>query len=252
MTIRLHRVFLPFAAFLVLMWTAWLATAQTNVPARFSEAQLYFELNNTDEDLGIHGSIDGDVWTELAINGPGGHRLLSLFTQNALTSHGMTQLFFESAEPNFEDLSPAAFFRRFPEGRYRITGRLKNGKGISSSVMLSHVMPAPVENVTVNGVPAAASCDAPMPTVNAPVTIDWDPVTESHPTVGKRGAIKIAQYQFFVEREDVKLSLDLPPTVTEFDIPPAITAMGDEFKFEIIARTTTGNNTAVESCFRVL
>jgi hypothetical protein len=251
MTKRLHRVFLPFAASLVLMCAAWLSAAQTELPARFSEAQLYFELNNTDEDLGLHGSIDGDTWTELAINGPGG-RLLSLFTQNALTSHGMTQLFFESAEPTFDDLRPAAFFRRFPEGRYRITGRLKGGAGIASSVMLSHVMPAPVDNVTVNGVPAAASCDAPLPTVSAPVMIDWDPVTESHPTVGKQGTIRIGQYQFFVEREGVKLGVDLPPTVTEFDIPQAITAMGDEFKFEIIARTATGNNTAIESCFRVL
>jgi hypothetical protein len=27
--------------------------------------------------------------------------------------------------------------------------------------------------------------------------------------------------------------------------------LGDEFKFEIIARTASGNNTAVENCFTV-
>jgi hypothetical protein len=58
-------------------------------------------------------------------------------------------------------------------------------------------------------------------------------------------------YQLFVEREGVKLSLDLPPSITEFEVPTAITALGTEFKFEIIARTTRGNNTAIESCFEV-
>jgi hypothetical protein len=46
-----------------------------------------------------------------------------------------------------------------------------------------------------------------------------------------------------------RLSLDLPPTVTQFEIPPSLTAVGGLFKFEVIARTRSGNNSAVESCF---
>ena len=49
----------------------------------------------------------------------------------------------------------------------------------------------------------------------------------------------------------MRLSLDLPPDVTEFEIPESLTAAGGVFKFEIIARTSTGNNTAIESCFRM-
>jgi hypothetical protein len=52
-------------------------------------------------------------------------------------------------------------------------------------------------------------------------------------------------------REGVKFSVDLPPTVTEFEVPTGVINLGKEFKFEIIARAATGNNTAVESCFRV-
>ena len=33
----------------------------------FDEAQLYFELNHTDGDLGFHGLIDGDAWKSLEI-----------------------------------------------------------------------------------------------------------------------------------------------------------------------------------------
>jgi hypothetical protein len=55
----------------------------------------------------------------------------------------------------------------------------------------------------------------------------------------------------FVEGESANFSADLSPTVTEIEVPSGITAHGKLFKFEIIARTTTGNNTAIESCFRV-
>ena len=74
-------------------------------------------------------------------------------------------------------------------------------------------------------------------------------MTTSHPEVGKAGPVTISLYQLFVERAGVKLSLDLPPTVTRFEIPTSITSLGRDFKFEIIARTSTGNNTAIESCF---
>jgi hypothetical protein len=39
--------------------------------------------------------------------------------------------------------------------------------------------------------------------------------------------------------------------VTSFLVPPAIVAGGGTFKLEIITRTATGNNTAIESCFVV-
>jgi hypothetical protein len=60
------------------------------------------------------------------------------------------------------------------------------------------------------------------------------------------------RYQLFVEREGAKLSLDLPPSVTQFEVPTRATDHGDELKFEIIVRATNLNNTAIERCFRVL
>jgi hypothetical protein len=222
------------------------------VPLRFSEAELFFELNDTDGDLGIHASIDGGPWTELTIEGPGDRTLLHLLSRSRLRAQGLTQLFFESAEPSFDELAPKAFFRRFPEGRYEIEARLQDGREIESTAFLSHVLAAPPQNVTVSGVQAAENCDVPvLPVVTAPVIIRWDPVTQSHPELGRRGRVTVSRYQLFVEREGVKLSLDLPPSITEFEVPPAITALGDEFKFEIIVRTTAGNNTAIESCFAV-
>lgn len=219
---------------------------------RFSEAELFFELNDTDGDLGIHASIDGEPWTDLKIEGPGEHALLQILSRGFLRTQGLTQLFFESAEPPFDELSPPEFFRRFPEGRYEIEGRAQGGGEIESTAFLSHVLAAPPLGILVSGVPAAESCDAAvLPIVTAPVTIRWDPVTKSHAEIGRPGPIKVSRYQLVVERDGVTLSLDLPPTVTEFEIPTGVTDLGKEFKFEIIVRTTAGNSTAVESCFVV-
>jgi hypothetical protein len=251
----LVRILTPFAFLLAAVATLSLsAEARQGQPGRaqFEEAELFLELNDTDGDLGIHSSIDGGVWTELTIEGPGERRLMSLVSGGKLRAQGLTQLSFESVEPSFDELAPEQFFQRFPEGRYEIEGRLQDGREMESIAFLSHVLAAPPRSVTVGGVAAAENCNAPiLPVVSAPVTIDWDPVTASHPELGKPGPVKVSRYQLFVEREGVKLSLDLPPDVTEFEVPPGLTRLGDEFKFEIIVRTAAGNNTAIESCFIV-
>ena len=116
-------------------------------------------------------------------------------------------------------------------------------------------MPAPAGNLTVSGIPAAENCDAePLPAVSDPVTLRWDPVTQSHPEVGKSGAVEVVKYQVVVEREEpslLVLSVDLPPEVTEFEIPSGFIELGDEFKFEIVVRAASGNQTATESCFEI-
>jgi hypothetical protein len=225
--------------------------AQTASARRFSEAQVFLELNHTDGDLGLHASIDGEPWTQLEIDGPGDLRLLDLFSRGRLRAQGMTQLAYESAEPPFDELPPAMFFRRFPEGRYEITARAQDGAEMEGVATLSHVLAAPPDNILVSGVPAAENCDAPLPQVNPPVVIEWDPVSTSHPEIGQHGRVMIEKYQLFVERVGVKLSLDLPATVTRVEVPEPITSLGKNFKFEIIARTTRGNNTAIESCFEL-
>ncbi len=62
----------------------------------FSEAQLYFELNHTDGDLGIHGLIDGDAWKSLEIEDPGEQLLMNVWVRGSLRKQGMTEIFFES------------------------------------------------------------------------------------------------------------------------------------------------------------
>lgn len=238
---------------LMMVFTLLLGTATPAASAaEFSEAELFFELNDTDGDLGIHASIDGGPYSLLTLEDPRERTILILTALGRLARQGLTQLTLESAEPSFDELPPEKFFRRFPEGAYEIEARTLSGEELEATVMLSHVLAAPPSNISISGEEAAENCDAvPLPSVSEPVIIDWDPVTESHPEIGKSGPVEIVRYQFFVEQGLVKFGVDLPPTMTQFQVPLEITALGGTFKFEIIARTASGNNTAVESCFIV-
>jgi hypothetical protein len=45
------------------------------------------------------------------------------------------------------------------------------------------------------------------------------------------------------------LSVILPPDTTSLTIPEEFIALADEFKYEVLAREESFNQTAVESCF---
>ena len=255
------------------------AVADDDEEESFDEARLFFELNDTDGDLGIHGKIDGDEWKRVEIEGPNDRRLMNIRAIGRLKRQGLTELFFESAEPNFDDLDPSVFFNRFPEGWYEIEGVTLDGEELENEVYLSHVIPAAPAGVTVNGLEAAEDCDAEeLPEVSAPVTLSWEPVTTAHAELGRDTGstlsdhgISVIYYEVVVEIDDVEYlsSSIVPDYVNEVELPTAITDLIDEtedgeFKFEILVRTDNGqtvdddgelidpnpgNKSATESCF---
>ena len=230
----------------------------------FDVAQVFFELNDTDGDLGIHALIDGEPWKHLRIEDPNERRILGVGVRGRLRRQGLTEIFFESAEPTFDELPPATFFKRFPEGIYEVEGRTLDGEELESETEITHAMPAP-PNPTVNGIPVAMQCDDEEPGYDAPtvtgdITIDWDPVTLTHPSLGSpqnAPGIEIYNYQVVVEAElelngeefSSVFSVVLPPDVTEMTIPAEFLAQSDTFKYEILARESSWNQTAIESCF---
>lgn len=246
------------------------ATGDNDKETPFDEAELFFELNNTDGDLGIHALIDGEGWKKLEIEDLHERGMLKVYVQGRLRRQGLTEFFFESAEPTFDELSPEKFFDRFPSGTYEIEGITLEGEELESEVELTHVMPAPPQP-TVNGKSLAEQCDAEEESydatvVSAPVTIAWPAVTMSHPDKDGGGAgkqptvpVTIHNYEVVVEADlevDGKeftsvFSVILPPDVTSMTIPAEVLALGKEFKYEILAREESYNQTAVESCFVV-
>lgn len=231
----------------------------------FAEAHLFFELNNTDGDLGIHALIDGEPWKRLRIEDATERSMLNVNIHGRLRRQGLTEFFFESAEPTFDDLPPDTFFNRFPPGSYEIEGITLDGIEMESETNITHAMPAP-PNPTVNGTAVAMQCDDEEPGFDAPtvagdVVIAWDPVTLTHPSLGNPQSspdISIHNYQVVVEVEfDLDngdeftsiFSVILPPDVTEMTIPGEFLEQSDSFKYEVLAREDSWNQTAIESCF---
>lgn len=244
----------------------WSEEEEEEIP--FEEAHIFFELNDTDGDLGIHGLIDGEDWRKLEIEMPQGREMLDVKVKSQLRLQGLTEFFFESAEPTFDELSPDEFFARFPEGIYEVSGETLEGEELESETELTHVMPAPPQP-TVNGEPMAEECDEEEPSfditeVSAPVTIAWSAVTMSHPDGDGGGAgvqppvpVTIHNYEVVVEveleingEEFVSVfSAIVPPDVMSVTIPSEFLALDDTFKYEVLAREESYNQTAVESCF---
>lgn len=231
----------------------------------FDVAQVFFELNDTDGDLGIHALIDGDPWKRLQIEDPRDRKILSIFVRGRLRRQGLTEIFFESAEPTFEDLPTATFFRRFPEGTYDVEGVTLDGEERESESEITHRMPAPAAP-TVNSIAMAEQCDDEepgfdAPTVESPVVIAWPPVNSTHPDLGHpQGSpeITIYNYEVVVEAElegpdgeefVTVFSTKLPPDVRSMTVPDEFLSQTDEFKYEVLAREESWNQTAVESCF---
>jgi hypothetical protein len=219
-------------------------------------ANLFFELNDTDGDLGLHALVDGEPWKLLEIEVPDERVILFVRGTGPLARQGMTELSFESAEPSFDELPPEEFFERFPEGLYEISAQTLESEELESAAELEHLLPAAPDNITVNGegVPEDCEEDDP-PAVEPPVLISWDPVTLSHPEIGRTDEpVEVLKYQLVVEREEPDLlvySVDLPPNLTTMTIPEEFTALGEEFKLEVLVSEANGNQTAVESCFAV-
>ncbi len=232
-----------------------LAVADEDIP--FDEAVLFFELNDTDGDLGIHGKVDGDEWKRLEIEDPYERRMMNIRATGRLKRQGITELFFESAEPSFDELDPERFFKRFPEGIYEIEGKTLDGEERENEVFLSHVIPAAPANVTVNGQAAAEDCDAEvLPVVSAPITLAWDAVSGSHAELGKEGDVEVRYYEVVVEIDDsdYKSTSIIPGDLTEWTIGDVdffgLSEEG-EYKFEILVRAESGNKSAMESCFEI-
>lgn len=221
----------------------------------FDVAEIFFELNDTDGDLGIHALIDGDEWRRLTIEDVRERKLLAINVKSKLRRQGLTELFFESAEPTFDELDPETFFNRFPEGVYEVEGIRLDGMELESETRLTHRLPAPPQPY-VNGIPAVEDCDEDdLPVFEAEgLVISWDPVTLSHPDLGRvNQPIDVVNYELVIEVDDTPFqgSVILPPNVTSFEVPAQMLELSDEFKYEVLVRESSFNQTATESCFAV-
>jgi Fibronectin type III domain len=206
-------------------------------PVRLDEATMIVEVNATDRDAGLQVFLDGEPWSRMAVSAPDGRRILDVDARGRLDRFGLTELFSESHEPEFAELSLRRFKQRFPEGRYRFAGRTVEGRKLVGSARLSHDIP--------NGPRITA------PTAGA--TVPEGDVVASWTRGRQPGGVQIDGYRAIVERENPLrvFNADLPASVTSVTVPAEFLEPGVEYKLEVQAIERSGNQTISELSFRV-
>jgi len=214
---------------------------------KFSDARIRFELNASAGDGGIQINVDATGWNRLEVFDPSGQKIFDVFGSHSVGATGVTELFFESAEPSFEDLPLDQLLIRFPAGTYSFEGVTADGaRRLAGSATLSHRLPA--------GPRIVAPSEGSTLSASAPLVIDWDPVTQRFP--GSTLPVTIAGYEVIVEQDKPQPALPrsfditLPASVTRVTVPPQFLRTNTDYKFEILAIEQGGNQTISEGSFK--
>src|SRR3989304_7221687 len=114
------------------------ATAPEAWAKKFAEARIFIEFNFTGNDLGFHVFLDAEDWKEVEIVNPNGRTIFEVEGKGGFGNLGMTELFFEGAEPSLDDVPLDGLLALFPEGKYKFIGTTVEGKTLMSTAALTH------------------------------------------------------------------------------------------------------------------
>jgi hypothetical protein len=224
--------------------------------APFPIADIYFEFNATARDIGAHVSLDAPNWKEVRIVDPTGKRLVELEPQGNFRRVGITEVFFEGAEPSLADVPFSEFLTRVPAGEYLFLGTTVDNGRLRSSDPLTTEIPCPVEIVSPG---AQGKVDA------DDVVVRWRPapgIFDPDGDVCNSGEVDLVAYEVLVVLENEafpfkrQLALHLPAGATSIAIPPDFIRQGARlpgtiYEIEVSAIEDTGNRTFAAREFKV-
>jgi hypothetical protein len=216
---------------LILSASAPEAWAGKTIPLEIKK--IYFEYNSTDNDLGVHIFLDGEDWRWLKVVNPKGLTIFAVEGKGPYAKLGLTELFFEGAEPNLADVPLEELLGLFPEGKYKFSGMTVYGDVIESTATLTHAIPAGPSNVTTE-----LEGDS--------LFISWDPV-KGPPAGFPAEPIRIVGYQVIVG----SFQVTVPASTTRVTVSPEFVASLDsgDHEFEVLAIEAGGNQTITVGCF---
>lgn len=204
------------------------------------DARIKFEINATDLDGGIQIFLDAEPWQRMAIFDPNGKGIFQVAGKGSIGTQGGTELFMESAEPEFSELSIEELLERFPEGEYEFRGKGVEDEKFVGSATLTHNLP-----------------DGPVLVFPLEESVDrFNTVVMWLPVAPPNGSPIIA-YQVLVDQPETdfpalpKITLDvmMPATATSMLVPPGFLLPETEYEWEVLAIEATGNQTLSSSFF---
>lgn len=216
-------------------------------PIALDEAKIIIETNFTDGDAGIQVFLDGEAWNKIQIKDPNGKKIFDVKGKGNLKNFGLTELFLESEEPNFEDMTLQEILDLFPEGDYEFNGKSVEKDKLEGTATLSHDIPCAPEDLSPAEVTVDSSID---------VVISWEPVATTLNSDGDdctEVAITVDTYQVIVEDLDTEneFSIRLPAEDmgNQVTLPEEFVVDGTTYKYEVLAIAENGNQTIQEAWF---
>ncbi len=217
----------------LLLASANAAPAAAGGEVQLSLSRIYWEYNASANDLGVHVTLDGEDWKKLRIVNPDKKTIFAVTGKGPYQELGMTELFFEGAEPSLEEFPLEDLLALFPEGEYDFEGLTASGEEIEGESLFSHAIPDGPDVHTTQG-------------AGDLLQIHWTSVTAPPPGFPVK-PIHIAGYQVIVG----SFQVTLPPTATSVTVPPeyvASLAAGRQ-PYEVLAIEENGNQTLTEGVF---
>jgi hypothetical protein len=90
--------------------------------APFPEARIFIEFNQSANDLGFQVFLDAENWKTVEIRNPDGATIFAVEGKGGYPQLGLTELFFEGAEPSLDDFPLDELLALFPAGKYTFIG----------------------------------------------------------------------------------------------------------------------------------
>jgi len=244
-------VFLVAVVALILGATApgvWAQKGDEDGPIPLEEAKIIIETNFTDGDAGIQVFLDGEAWNKIVIKDPNGKKIFDVKGKGSLKNFGLTELFFESEEPEFGELALVDILALFPEGYYEFNGKSVEKDKLEGTAVLSHDIPcAPTLASPINGAIVAS---------DAPVTISWGHVTNMLDNAAEDctgGEIDVETYQVIVEKleteNEFSIYLEAEDMGNQVTLPEEFIEDDTAYKYEVLAIAENGNQTIQETWF---
>lgn len=210
------------------------------------KASLFIEDNTGDEDIGVHGYFDDHGWTELCVFNPAGEMVLHVRPDAQMGELGMSEFFFESQEPGYEDWDFSDLKAAWPEGDYSVRAQSHDGEVLHGAAHFTHDLP--MRPVITAPALVLEPEDNPPVVALGDVTVTWDPVTTT--VDGKPVALRA--YQLWVNKENHEdpngfsrpnFDVHVSPDTTSFVVPAAFFDAASLYEVEVVAIEQSGNQT---------
>jgi hypothetical protein len=235
---NVKRIAIATAASALLLGSTTLLSAARPAAASAAEtplsiARIYWEYNSSADDLGVHVILDAEDWKRMLIENPAESVIFDVRGKGPYAVLGMTELFFEGAEPSLEEVPLEDLLEMFPEGLYEFEGLTVGGEALESEAFFSHAIP--------DGPQVFATFSKPNY-----LRIDWTPVT-APPAGFPKKPIKVKSYQVILGSYQVTV----PASITSVTVTPEFVGSLPKgtHDFEVLAIDASGNQTITEGTF---